>query len=268
MIGYLGPKYSFTYQAASSFYVEEELRPFDNVHFLFEALKKDKVEGIVVPIENVIEGTINDVQDKVLEYGYHISREIDLDIQLSLISKANSTSLIKTIIGHKVDIGVCRNTLYNELGKYKEIHTDSCGLAITRLLELDESYGAIAPSDFVEGELNILKDDTQDIKNNKTRFIYVRKALEIQGFHNKTSIAITPSIEDSGALYDILHEFSMRDINLTKIESRTLKSDRLKTVFFIDFEGNIEEDNIKETLEILGHKTSSIKLLGSYLTKK
>ena len=89
MVGYLGPIHSFTYQAASTFYMQGELLPYGNFHLLFEALDKDLVEGIVVPIENSIEGTVNVVQDKLLEYGFQINREIVMDIRLSLISKSN-----------------------------------------------------------------------------------------------------------------------------------------------------------------------------------
>ena len=101
MVGYLGPIHSFTYQAASTFYMQGELLPYGNFHLLFEALDKDLVEGIVVPIENSIEGTVNVVQDKLLEYGFQINREIVMDIRLSLISKSNQVVfiLIFTAVG-------------------------------------------------------------------------------------------------------------------------------------------------------------------------
>lgn len=268
MVGYLGPINSFTYQAASTFYVQDELMAFANFHLLFEALKNDKVEGIVVPIENSIEGTVNIVQDKLYEYGYHINREIVLDIRLSLISKSNDISTIKYVMSNTHALQQCRNTLYKELGKYKEVSEASTSKAVKKLFEHDESYGAIASAKNVQGELNILLNDCQDYQDNKTRFVFIKKSLEVIGFHNKTSIIVSPKLENSGALYDILHEFALRGINLTKIESRPSKSELGSYVFFIDFEGNIEDKLIKETLEILKHKTGSLLLLGSYFSKK
>ena len=88
MIGYLGPENSFTYFAAASFYVKNELVSYKNIYRLFEALNKDEVIGIVVPIENSIDGSITEVLDKLTESDFHINREIVMDIQLSLISKS------------------------------------------------------------------------------------------------------------------------------------------------------------------------------------
>mgnify|MGYP002640662409 FL=1 len=268
MVGYLGPKNSFTYQAASTFYVQDELMPFGNFHRLFEALKSDKIEGIVVPIENSIEGTVNIVQDKLLEYGFHITREIVLDIKLTLISKSNNIGTIRNVMSNVHALQQCRNTLFKELGKYKEINEDSTSKAVRRLFELDETYAAVASADNVEGELNILLNDCQDYLDNQTRFVFIKKSLEVIGLHNKTSIIVSPMLEASGALYDILHEFAIRGINLTKIESRPSKSELGSYMFYIDFEGNIEDKLIKDTLEMLKHKTGSMKLLGSYYSKK
>lgn len=268
MVGYLGPMHSFTYQAAKTFYIEDELIPYANIHLLFEALRKDKVEGIVIPIENSIEGTVNMVQDKLYEYDYHITREIILDIRLSLISKSNTLESIKHVISHPHALQQCRNTLGLELGKYKEINETSTSKAVKSLDEFDNSYAALASEQNVVGELNVLLNNCQDYKDNKTRFIFVQKSLNVQGFHNKTSIVCMPFTEKSGALYDILHEFAIRGINLTKIESRPSKQELGSYLFFIDLEGNIEDKNIKETLEILKLKTNHIKILGSYNSKK
>lgn len=268
MIGYLGPVNSFSFFAAKSFYVEEELLAYSNFHLLFEALNNDLVEGIVVPIENSIEGTVNVVQDKLLQYDFKIVKEIVLDIRLSLISKSNDLRTINKIISHNHALQQCRNTLTKELGKYKEIPESSTSKAVSKLFDLDESYGAIASSENAMGELNILLNDCQDFKHNQTRFIYIKKVLDIQGFHNKTSIVCSPKIEKSGALYDILHEFAIRGINLNKIESRPHLGELGNYQFYIDIEGNVEDKLIAETLAILKYKTGYLKILGSYFSKQ
>lgn len=268
MIGYLGPENSFTYQAASSFYVQNELTPYANIHFLFEALKKDRVEGIVVPIENNVDGTINLVQENLYKYGFHINKEIILDENLALISKSNNIKTIKNIIANPAMLQQCRNTLYDEIGKYKELTEYASNKAVRKLFELDDSYGAIAPPQQVFGELNILLSDIQDRSDNKTRFIFIKKTLEIIGFHNKVSIVVEPKHGNSGALYDILHEFSVRSINIAKIESRPSEGKLDASIFYIDFEGNIDDQLVRETLEILRIKTLRLKILGSYFSKK
>jgi prephenate dehydratase len=268
MIGYLGPIHSFTYQAASTFYVQNELKSFSNLHLLFEALKEDKVEGIVVPIENAIEGTVNLVQDSIYDYGFHINREIVIDIKLSLISKNNDLSKIKYVVSNTHALAQCRNTLHNEIGKYTEVSSDSTSKAVKKLNDLDDDYAALASSTNDLGELNILLNDCQDYEGNKTRFVFVKKGLEVIAFHNKTSIVCAPYIERSGALYDILHEFAIRGINLTKIESRPKKDELGQYLFFIDIDGNIDDKFVKEALDLIKYKTGYLRILGSYFSKK
>lgn len=267
MIGYLGPSNSFTYLAAKTFYVASELKPYTNIYDLFIALEKEHIEGIVVPIENSIEGSVNLVMDKLLEPGIHINREIVMDIKLSLISNNHDLSKIKNVISHPHALAESRKTLKTELKRYKEVPTGSTSQAVKELKNLDDTFAAIASKNAIYGELNVLLDDIGDVKNNKTRFIFVTKSLNIMGFHNKTSIICSAKNEVSGALYDILHEFAIRGINLTKIESRPSKDNLGSYVFHIDFMGNVEDPNIKETLAIIKHKTKILKLLGSYYSK-
>lgn len=267
MVGYLGPINSFTYFAAKSFYVENELVAYSNFHLLFEALEKGNVEGIVLPIENSIEGTVNEVNDKILEYGFHISKEIKMDIKLSLLSKNTDISKIKYVVSHPHALAQCRSTLSKVLGKYREILESSTSFAVTSLDSLSDEYAAIAYKENATASLNILKNNVQDYEHNQTRFVFIKKTLEIENFHNKTSIVCGPKLEASGALYDILHEFAIRGINLTRIESRPNKQKLGEYLFFIDIDGNINNQLVKDILQLLPFKTSLTKIIGSYYSK-
>jgi len=186
MIGYLGPLSSFTYFAASSFYVQSELTSYKNIYRLFEALNKDEVIGIVVPIENSIDGSITEVLDKLTESDFHINREIVMDIQLSLISKNQDLTKIKHVISNPHALAECRNTLRKRLGKYKEVTTTSTSAAIKKLIKYDDSYAAIGSKNAVRGDLYVMLEDVRDRLYNSTRFIFITKSLEVLGFHNKT----------------------------------------------------------------------------------
>lgn len=268
MIGYLGPQNSFTYFAATTFYVKNELVPYNNLHRLFEALENDEVIGIVVPIENSIEGSITEVLDKLLHPEFHINREIVMDIELSLISKNSDLSEIKYVMSNMYALAESRKILKTTLGNYKEILTSSTSSAIVQLSDLDDSYAAIASKKAVYGSLNILLNNISDSEHNTTRFVFVTKALEVVGFHNKVSIVCSPKGNIAGALYDILHEFAIRKIDLSKIESRTKKSTLGEYVFYLDFYGNIEDQEVKNALDILQYKTSYLKIIGSYYSKR
>lgn len=268
MIGYLGPVNSFTYLASKTFYVENELKAYQSLYDLFEALEKGYVEGIVVPIENSIEGSVNFVMDKMLDKNVHINKEIILDITMSLISKNHDITGINKVISHAHALAQTRKTLKKELGKYKEVQAFSTSDAVKMLESHDLSYAAIASKKTIQGDLHILLDDISDEKHNKTRFVFITKSLEVLGFHNKSSIICSAKENQSGSLYDILHEFALRGINLTKVESRPNKNYLGKYVFYIDFEGNLDSKEIKETLAILKYKTRYLKVLGSYYSKK
>lgn len=267
MIGYLGPVNSFTYLAAKTFYIASELKAYSNIYDLFEALANEKVEGIVLPLENSIEGSVNLVMDKLVDNNIYINKEIVLDIKMSLISKNNKIDNIDKVISHPHALAQCRKTLKSELGKYKEIQSLSTSNGVKELAKLDDTYAAIASKDTIYGDLNILLDDISDNPGNETRFIFVTRSLNVQGFHNKSSIICSAKNDHSGSLYDILHEFAIRGINLTKIESRPSKLQLGSYYFHIDFEGNIENIKVKETLAILKYKTKFLKLLGSYYKK-
>ncbi|MBN2604913.1 MAG: prephenate dehydratase [Bacilli bacterium] len=268
MIGYLGPRNSFTYFAATTFYVKSDLVPYSNLHRLFEALENDEVIGIVVPIENSIEGSINEVLDKLLHPEFHINREIVMDIELSLISKNNDLSQIKHVMSNMYALAESRKVLKKELGNYKEILTSSTSSAIIQLNDLDDTYAAIGSKKAIYGDLNILLNNISDSEHNTTRFVFITKTLEIVGFHNKVSIVCAPKGNIAGALYDILHEFAIRKIDLSKIESRTKKNILGEYVFYLDFYGNIEQEDVKAALEILQYKTSYLKIIGSYYSKR
>ncbi len=268
MIGYLGPENSFTYFAAASFYVQNELISYKNIYRLFEALKNDEVIGIVVPIENSIDGSITEVLDKLTESDFHINREIVMDIELSLISKNRDIKKIKNIVSNPHALAECRNTLRNKLSKYREIPITSTSAAIKKLAKQDNTYAAIASKKAISHNLNVLLDNIRDSKYNSTRFIFITKLLEVIGFHNKTSIVCAPKTNRPGVLYDILHEFAIRNIDLAKIESRPRKSVLGEYLFYIDFYGNIDDLLVKEALEVIKYKTDLLRILGSYYSKK
>ena len=174
VIGYLGPEYSFTYFAAASFFTKRELTSYKNIFRLFEALRNDEVVGIVVPIENSIDGSITEVLDKLVESDFHINREIVTDIQLSLISKSNKLLDIKHIISNSHALGECRITLRNKLGKYTEMTTKTVEtirikkrIAELVLSERELELRTVATRAVI-AELSALLEEPEEVENEKT----------------------------------------------------------------------------------------------------
>ena len=111
--------------------------------------------------------------------------------------------------------------------------------------------------------LEIIDDNIQDVKNNQTRFIVVNKKLRNKKENKKMSLMFSTA-NNPGALYKILGLFNIFDINLTKIESRPAQTELGAYWFWVDIEGNMEEEKTKTLLSIMENKCSYFRILGEY----
>ncbi len=269
MIGYLGPENSYAYYAASSFYVADQLIPYSNIGRLYYALEQDEVEGIVVPYENMKEGTSFDMLNRVNKNHYHISRIIDLDVVLQLVSKEYNSKGIEQVYLTELSLNECYNSLKKELGKYQKFEVKSNLVARSKLETESSTKTAAVVSVYEEiGDLNVVLNDIRDSKENLHKFVLISKSLNVNGFHNRTIIVTSPKKNKIGALYDILHEIVIRQLNITKILSNPLLDSTGDILFFIEFEGNIEDENVIETLGMIKMKSSFTRIIGSYYQKE
>ena len=111
--------------------------------------------------------------------------------------------------------------------------------------------------------MEIFEEGIEDSKNNFTRFLILSQIQTEPTGHDGTSIIFSVN-HAPGALYSILEEFATRKINLTKIESRPKKQTPWEYFFYVDFEGHVKDQLIKEAMEAIRTKATFIKILGSY----
>jgi|LGOV01.1.fsa_nt_gb prephenate dehydratase len=268
MIGYLGPEWSYTFFAASTFYVAEELIPYNNIGRLFYALEHEEVKGIVVPFENMKEGTSFDILGRVRKTHYHISREIVLEIVLSIVSKESSIDDIDQIFATGHSINESYNTLKKELGKYQRFEVKTDKKALEKLNEESKiTRGAVLSNHLELGAYNVVVSNIRDTLENTHKYVLITKSLDVNGFHNRTLIACSPKENKVGSLYDILHEFVLRGVSIDKILSNPVRKKDDDIIFYIDLEGNIEDKLIIEAMEIIKFKSKFVSILGSYFSK-
>lgn len=268
MIGYLGPEGSYSYFAGATFYVKEDLVPYNNIGRLFYALEQEEVDGIVVPLETMKFGTSFDVLGRIHHNHYHITRVIMLDIVLHVISSGTTPSTLQTIYATEESINEAYNTLKQELGKYEKHYVSSNKAAYEALEQSHENtVGAVLSNQEMLGHYNVVVNNIRDTNENMHKFILVEKSLKVTGFHNRTLIACCPKFNHVGALYDVLHEFVIRGINIVKILSLPTISTQKEMIFYIELEGNIEHETISEALAMVRYKSSFITILGSYYEK-
>lgn len=262
-IAYLGPATTFTHMAAiKNFGASCEFVPLNSINDVFAEVEKGSADYGVVPIENSTEGTINHTLDTFMESDLNIVAEIMLDIRHNLLSK-HKLSEIKKIYSRPSALAQCRGWISNNLPRAELIESSSTAKA-AELASLYHSSAAIA-SELAAEEygLGIVAKNIQDSAHNVTRFLVIGKTRPKQAAKNKTSIMFSVKNEP-GTLFKALESFSKNGINMTKIESRPGRKKAWDVVFFIDFEGYIDDENIKKALEGIKESCLFVKILGSY----
>ncbi len=264
MIGYLGPTGSYSFLAGATFYVREDLIAYRNVARLFYALEHDEVDGIIVPYENMKTGTSFDILGRVRTGNYHIAREILLDLVLVLVAKGQDISAIREVYGTDVSIDECYDTIKAELKHHQKQFVPSNRAALQAIETTASDKAAIVSRLDPLGDNSILLTDIRDSKQNLHKFVFIEKPLKVSGLHNRTLIACSPTINRFGALYDILHECVIRGVNIIKILSLPTIAQDDDIVFYIELEGNLEDDAIVKSLAMIKYKSKFVSILGSY----
>ena len=269
-ISYLGPEGTFSQEALLRYcegLTDLALIPLPTIIDVIKSIDRGDAEEGVVPIENSIEGSVNITQDILtFESEAKIIRELTMPIRHNLIAKKGiRISKIKKVISHPHATAQCRMFLSATLPDVEIIAANSTAEAVKKLTELDPDTAAIGTKIAASlYDLDIIADDIEDSKVNKTRFIFVGNYIPAKSGLDKTSIVCFLKKDKPGSLFNILKEFADRNINLTKIESRPARKDIGDYVFMIDMEGHIHDKTVYDAIESLRRDVYMIKILGSY----
>jgi len=263
-IAYLGPRATFTHQAALEYFgFSAQYSPCSTIRDVFLEVESERADYGVVPVENTIEGVVNYTLDMFLESDLRISGEVVIPISLHLLSVSDSLTNIKRVYSHKLALGQCRNWLEKNLPGVQLVDTESTAKACEIALE-EEGAGAIASEvASYTYHLRILAQNVQDSSDNFTRFLVISKREVKPTGKDKTSLLFAVR-DEPGALYKALEAFFLKRINLTKIESRPSRKRAWDYVFFVDLEGHREEERVREGIEELKKRAQMVKVLGSY----
>lgn len=260
---YLGPPATFTHLAAiENFGKEVDLVPAKSINEIFAAVEKKQADFGVVPVENSTEGVVSHTLDMFLDSSLKICAEMILEISHHLLGKG-SLKEIRKVYSHPQSFAQCRGWLEENLPGVRLIETQSTAKA-AQLATKEAEAGAIASEAAASlYGLKIIASHIEDLSNNYTRFLVIGRGYSERSGQDKTSILF--SIKDRvGALYDMLSPFRRYKINLTKIESRPTRRRAWEYVFFLDFLGHKDDENVRKALAELEEKCFFLKILGSY----
>jgi len=262
-IGYLGPKGSFSEEAALSFEKDGDLLAFSSFG-LIRALEEKKIQKVILPIENSIEGSVNWVFDFLFRNNslFLIENEIIYPISQNLVG-FGQISDVKIVYSHPQALAQCRNFL-NKLG-IETKDTDSTSEAVQLVAEgKNPAIAALGTKRAAEiYYATVIKENVNNNDNNQTRFIVLGKEKKERTEKDKTSF-IFGTKDKPGALYGVLEVFDVLRINMTMIISRPSKRRLGEYVFFIDIEGHQQEDDLRVAFRKIKERVSFLKVLGSY----
>lgn len=256
---------SYSYAAMKEFFGEEvdymNVKTFRNA---MEAIEEGKAEYAVIPIENSTAGSITEVYDLLMQFDNHIVGEQIVQVKHCLMGVKGATKDdIREVYSHPQSFAQCDG--YLRQYHWKMTVMENNAVAAKKIADdKDKSQAAIASR--YAGELyglDILEEGINDKKTNSTRFIIVAKDKKFVKNAKKVSIAFEIPHE-SGSLYRTLSHFIYNGINLCHIESRPNNEKNWEYRFFIDFEGNLRDEAVKNALSSLQQETSNLVILGNY----
>ena len=267
-VAYLGPEGTFSQEAVRACPALKGFteRPYATLAQVFEAVLAGEAECGLVPIENSLEGSVNLTLDLLIHRGgLFINREMILPIRNNLLaSEGTGLADIRGVISHPQPLAQCGEFIRRTFPGVETRAANSTTEAVMRVRELP-NWAAIGTAIAAElYGLKVLARDIQDNDANYTRFVLLSRGEQPPTGKDKTSLACSLDRDRPGGLYEVLGEFALRGINLTKIESRPTKVGLGSYIFLIDCEGHRADPTCREALEGVRGRTFFFKLLGSY----
>lgn len=264
-VAYLGPEGTFTQAAAIKHFGHAVVSlPQPSIDSVFSQVESGQCHYGVVPVENSTEGMVSHTLDNFIDSSLKICGEVEMRIHHHLLVGENTDeSNISKICAHQQALAQCRNWLDKHWPNIKRVAVSSNGEAAKMALE-NSGVAAIAGDMALEQyRLEKLAENIEDYADNSTRFLVIgRENVEASG-SDKTSVVVS-SRNRPGALYALLEPFHKAGISLTRIDTRPSRTETWAYVFFIEFEGHVQEEKISEILENLEEQSILFKPLGSY----
>ncbi len=263
-VAYLGPEGTFSHLAAIDLYGgSASLHPADTIEDVFDLVEKDTCSIGVVPVENSYEGSVNTTLDLFYKYDLKIHAETYVRIRHHLLSIEGDIGDIKKIYSHPMALAQCRLWLRANMKgvSFAEVSSTSLaagiaakepGSAAIGNKSLEELYG-----------LKILYENIEDHPDNMTRFLAIGKKQASPMGKDKTSILFFLH-DRPGALHRALGALAERGINITRIESRPMKTRNWEYLFFMNIEGHEQDIKISDALKEMEKQCVLLKRLGSY----
>ncbi len=258
-------------EGAYSQLAADRLFPMGNVMFfnnfagVFQAVEKNLCQYGILPIENSLHGTVNEVYDQMRNHNFYILRSVKMQINHVLLGLPGAKlSQIKEIYSHEQALWQCGNFLKNLPGVRLNV-CENTAVAAQKVAEAASPCTAAISSENCARlyGLQKLRGEIQNSDCNYTRFICIGKELAIYPGADRISIMLSVPHEP-GSLYRLIAKFAALGVNLLKLESRPVEGRDFEFLFYLDFESSLYSPEIIQLLNELAMSNESFVFLGGY----
>lgn len=239
---------------------------FDQV---FRAVTEGRCDAAMVPMENTLHGSVHENYDHLLKHDLEIVGETQIRIVHNLIGTPDSSlRRIQQVYSHPVALNQCQDLLNAHPEWQRTPFYDTAG-SVKMIMEKSDATQAAIASDYAASlyGAKLLKRAIEDDKANFTRFFLLypakSKLERPSGQHWKTSLVFTTR-NQPGTLFRAMSAFSLRDLSLTKIESRPLRGKPFEYLFYLDFLGKLDDPKVERALAHLAETADFLRVLGCY----
>ncbi len=256
---------AYSQLAANKIFSDPQILFFKNFDAVFSAIEQGLCRYGILPIENSLHGSVNQVYDLMKNHNFYITKGIKLKINHVLLAKeGGSLSEITDIYSHEQAIGQCSDFLKD----HPDIKVHVCeNTAVAAKLVAQSDNPALASISSPECAeiygLSKICDRIANADNNYTRFICISPKAEIYPGVDKISLMLSTE-HKPGALYSLISRFAVLGLNITKLESRPIAGSKFEYLFYFDIEGSISSRKVISLIGDICQKNQNSVFLGSY----
>lgn len=266
-VAYQGEAGAYSEAAAVAAVGEDiESVPCESFDDVFAELDDGRVDRAVLPIENSLAGSIHRNYDLMLRHDCHIVAEYGLRVRHHLMGLAGQElDDIDEVLSHPQALSQCEYYLRDLEVQWRTTYDTAGSAKLVRQKQLRGVAAIASRRAAAVYDLEVLAEGIEDDAENYTRFLILAPEPKTPeaGTASKTSIVFSLHDEPS-ILFKALSVFALRDIDLTKLESRPLRGKRWRYLFYLDFAGNVTEERSQNALRHLREIAPMLRVLGSY----
>lgn len=263
LIGFQGEHGAYSEMAVRQYCTEAVPIPHGEFGDVFEGVKSGVLDLGIVPVENSLAGNVTQVDDLLTSTDLHIIGEVRVDVHHCLLALPDTDYReIRVVYSHPQALAQCRGFLTRTDLEVRPYY-DTAGSAMMLARERPAATAVIASKLCAQlYNLEILKENIEDHKSNRTRFLVLSKTPNESG-GDKCSVVFAVT-HTPGSLLRVIQAFSDNGVNMTRIESRPLAEEPGRFAFLLDFQGRPDDRTIEKMFAQIRENTTMFRVLGWY----